>query len=74
MRFIGVLVVGHDARLKVFTPSIASETSLGIPPKTAWERPPIYKVVSTGFLGVSLSPGHHEQTQAAAERKPQDER
>lgn len=69
---VGVLVIGHDARLEVFVSSSIPRVLLGI--ASAREQSPIAQLISTGVIGIPLCPGHHQKAQTAAQRQPQNKR
>lgn len=73
MWFVGIFVIGHDARLEVLicVPFLAI---LEIPALTVVYESPIAQVISTSLICLPLRPGHHQETEATAQRQAQDER
>lgn len=77
MWFVGVLVIGHNARLEVLIPipiPIPIMTIRDIPDMTTVYESPIAQFISTSLIGLPLRPGHHQEAEAAAQREAQDER
>ncbi len=68
--FVGVLVIGHNARLEVLIPIPIWD----IPDMTTVYEFPLAQFISTSLVGLPLRPGHHQEAEAAAQREPQDER
>lgn len=71
MWFVGVLVIGHNARLEVLIPILAI---LVIPDMTTVYESPISQFISTSLIGFPLCPGHHQETKTTAQREAQNER
>lgn len=71
--FVGVLVIGHNARLEVLI-TIPIPTIWDIPDMTTVYESPLAQFISTSLVGLPLRPGHHQEAEAAAQRQPQDER
>lgn len=69
--FVGVFVIGHNARLEVLIPIL---TILEIPDMTTVHESPISQFISTSLVGFPLCPGHHQETEATAQREAQNER
>lgn len=68
--FVGVFVVGHDARLEVLIQTPVPGVPVAV---SAQEEPPAAQVVSAAVVRVALRPGHHQKAEAAAQRQAQDE-
>lgn len=73
MWFAEIFVIGYNSWLEVFVP-FPSVDSLGLPNMTALKKTTIHQFITAGLVSVSLRPRHHEQTEAAAQRKAQNER